>query len=81
MYPVMIPGSPHDNDGFSSYRNPDDFFPTRQGTPPDRLGVLFIRILETLSDRWEAVRGRKTREAQDVPAQSQPSPNTPPLHP
>jgi hypothetical protein len=81
MYPAMIPGSPHDNDGFSSFRNPDDFFPKRRGTPPDRLGVLFIRILETVSDQWEAVGRRRTRTAEGHPSQPQTSPDTTPLCP
>jgi hypothetical protein len=81
MYPVMLPGTTHDNNGFSSFRNPDNLFPEQQGTPPDRLGVLFIRILETLSDQWDAVRRRKTRTAEGHPSQPQTSPDTSPLRP
>lgn len=79
MYPVLLPGAPHDNDGVSASRNPDNFFPTRQGTPPDRLGVLFIRVLEFLADGWEAARGRKPRLARGFRSLTDPASDSSPL--
>lgn len=58
MYPVMLPGSPGESDGFSSYRNPDQLFPERQGTPPDPVGSLYVRFLERLTDAWDALTRR-----------------------
>lgn len=77
MYPIMLPGPNTSNDGFSSFRNPDDFSPERQGTPPDRLGWLFVRFLEVISDNWNALRGRHEAPAScaglgDAPLPSEP---------
>ena len=56
MYPVMLPGNVYEDNGFSSYRNPDGLFPERHGTPPDPLGSRFVRFLERLTDAWDALR-------------------------
>lgn len=65
MYPVMLPGTPRDDQSVSTFRNPDGHFPQQVGTPPDRIGVLFVRILELLADGWNAVhRPRRRQEAQ-----------------
>ena len=60
MYPIMLPGNNTESNGFTSFRNPDGLFPKQQGTPPDRLGVLFVRLLEALEDGWNDLRrGRR----------------------
>lgn len=65
MYPVMLPGDPHDNDGFSSFRNPDGFLPERRGAPPDPIGRGYIRLLELIADWWDSFRRlRSSRSVQ-----------------
>lgn len=78
MYPIMLPGTVKDDPGITTYRNPDDLFPDRQGTPPDRIGVLYIRLLERLEDSWNAIRHRRVSGSGTVQEQSTPPGTTAP---
>lgn len=72
MYPVMLPGPVRDDFGITSYRNPDGLFPERQGIPPDRLGVLFVRFLGFLEDRWDVLRRPGKRDPEQMADASSP---------
>lgn len=74
MYPVMLPGPVHDDNGFSSFRNPDQLFPERQGTAPDGIGRLYVRLLEFVSDAWDEFRrSAKLREGGAKPVDADPT--------
>ncbi len=47
-----------DRDSQSSLRNPDGFFPERDGVRPDPLGSWFVAALDTISDRVSSWRSR-----------------------
>lgn len=80
MYPVMLPGPGRDDRGFSSFRNPDDLFRERQGIPPDRIGWLYVRLLELLSDGRDAVRRKKPAPPLTQPCEENATAGVPVAH-
>lgn len=71
MYPMMLPGDPHDNNGFSSFHNPDDFLPERRAAQPDPIGRGYIRFLEFIADGWDSLRRRSSSRGAEAGEQKE----------
>lgn len=64
MYPVMLPGDTSGlrfRDEPSRREDPDGLLHEWNGTPPDPLGRLFLKVLDAIEGRLSAVRDRRTR--------------------
>lgn len=64
MYPIMLPGDnpdPYRWDRHSSTSNPDGLGEQYSGPPPDRLGLLYLRLLDAVVDRMSSIRFPRLR--------------------
>jgi hypothetical protein len=64
MYPIMLPGDnpePYRQDWQSSPSNPDGLRTQYSGQSPDRIGQLYIRLLDAIEDRMSSIRFPRLR--------------------